>query len=113
MTAPMSSRRRSARWPGRLGRSRWQWVRRRPRDSPWKPENVRGASAEGYKGYTTSPMYRLPRRVVCAGHGGSVGEAPTRVRSTDSKSSAQHGMDVGLEDKIGRAACGERGCRYV
>src|SRR3546814_8261505 len=44
--------------------------------------NRRGASprgAEGYKGYTTSPLFRLLPRVVRAGHGGSVGEAPTRI----------------------------------
>src|SRR3546814_971879 len=35
--------------------------------------------AEGYKGYTTSPLFRLLPRVVRAGHGGSVGEAPTRI----------------------------------
>src|SRR3546814_4087506 len=31
--------------------------------------------AEGYKGYTTSPLFRLPPRVVRAGHDGSVGNA--------------------------------------
>src|SRR3546814_6144149 len=44
--------------------------------------NRRGASprgAEGYKGYTTSPLFRLLPRVVRAGHGGSVGEAPPRI----------------------------------
>src|SRR3546814_10105976 len=35
--------------------------------------------SEGYKGYTTSPLFRLLPRVVRAGHGGSVGEAPTRI----------------------------------
>src|SRR3546814_5793878 len=35
--------------------------------------------AEGYKGYTTSPLFRLLPRVVRAGHDGSVGEAPTRI----------------------------------
>src|SRR3546814_15180745 len=64
--------------------------------------NRRGASprgAEGYKGYTTSPLFRLLPRVVRAGHGGSVGEAPTRI-------------DRPIQSAVGIMAW-IRGCRTV